>query len=200
MAKGKGRKKAKDKWGAKEWYKIFAPDIFGGIQVGETLAEDPSKLIGRVIEITPQDISGDFSKMHIKLYLKIADVKGFDAHTIFIGHDLTSDYVRRLTRRKHTKIDFVIDGQTKDSYQIRIKTLALTEEKLQGTQQTEIRNITDEYIKKVLPELTLADIIKETINGEFAKKVFRECKHIYPLKKIEIRKTVVSHPVPGVEA
>ena len=56
-------------------------------QIGETFSDDKDKLIGRVAEVTLQDLSGDFSKMHIKLQFKINEVTGLQAHTRYIGHD-----------------------------------------------------------------------------------------------------------------
>ena len=108
-------KKVKDKWRAKEWYKIFAPDMFSKMQLGETPSDSADGVMGRITEATVQDLTGDFSKMHIKIKFRVTDVRGFDAHTMFIGHDLTSDYVRRLTRRKRTKTDMVVDVTTKDA-------------------------------------------------------------------------------------
>ena len=107
MAKKASRadaRKVKDRWKAKTWYDIYTPAIFGSTVIGETLADSPEKLDGRVTQITLQDITGDFSQMHVKLHFQIDRIVGLDAHTSFVGHDLTSDYIRRLTRRKHSKI------------------------------------------------------------------------------------------------
>ena len=65
--------------------------------------------------------------MHVKLKFKITEIDGFDAQTVFIGQDLTSDYIRRLTRRKRTKTDHVIDIATKDGYIVRVKPMSITE-------------------------------------------------------------------------
>src|SRR4030067_3291557 len=111
-------KKGKDKWRSKEWYKVFAPEMFSKMQLGETPADSPEGVMGRITEATVQDLTGDFSKMHIKIKFKVNDVRGLDAHTVFIGHDLTSDYVRRLTRRQRTNTDAVVDVTTKDSWEI----------------------------------------------------------------------------------
>src|ERR1051326_242412 len=88
-------KKVKDKWKAKQWYAIRAPKMYNGVVIAETLADETDKLVGRVAEATLQDLSGDFSKMHVKLYFKVNGVKGTEAVTKFTGHELTSDYIRR---------------------------------------------------------------------------------------------------------
>src|SRR3989304_2502464 len=96
-------RKIKDRWKAKGWYNILAPEMFNKQLLGETIADEPGKVMGRIAEVTVQDLTGDFSKMHIKLQFKVHHVQGQDALTQFIGHDMTSDYVRRLTRRKRTR-------------------------------------------------------------------------------------------------
>jgi small subunit ribosomal protein S3Ae len=123
-------RKVKDRWKAKEWYKIQAPMMFNQAVLGETPSSDATSLIGRTTEVTVHDLTGDFSKMHVKLRFRVNDVRGLEAHTVFIGQDLTSDYIRRLTRRKKTKTDHVIDVVTKDSYKVRIKPMSITDKRI----------------------------------------------------------------------
>ncbi|UCD91590.1 MAG: 30S ribosomal protein S3ae, partial [Methanobacteriota archaeon] len=120
-------RKIKDKWKAKNWYNLIAPDMFNRALIGETLSTEPDGLVGRMSEVTVQDLTGDFSKMHIKLQFRIHDVRGGDAYTQFVGHDLTSDYVRRLTRRKKTRTDATLDVSTKDGTMIRVKPMAIAD-------------------------------------------------------------------------
>ncbi|MEM2868838.1 MAG: 30S ribosomal protein S3ae [Thermoplasmata archaeon] len=190
-------KKGKEKWRAKEWYRVFAPDMFGGQQVAETLAADPNSLPGRVVSVSLQEVTGDFSKMHIKLKLRINKVSGFDAHTIFIGHDLTSDYIRRLTRRKHSKMDGVFTVRTKDGFTVKVKPMAITEKRIQTSQQSAIRNLMSKVITSTSEKQTLGELIRDILQGEMAKLIFKECKPIYPIRKIEIRRTeVIGFPEP----
>jgi len=142
-------RKVKDRWKAKEWYKIYAPRMFNQAQLGETPSADATNLIGRTTEATVHDINGDFSKMHVKLKFKVQDINGFDAHTVFIGQDLTSDYIRRLTRRKRTKTDHVIDVRTKDGYLIRVKPMSITEKRIQSSQETALRTMMDDEMRKM---------------------------------------------------
>lgn len=89
MAKANPRKRAaatKDKWKMKEWFVVYAPDFFGNKEIGLTPADDPEKVIGRVIETTLKDLTGDFTKGQVKLYFQVYDVKGQNAYTKFKGH------------------------------------------------------------------------------------------------------------------
>jgi len=194
-------KKVKDKWRAKEWYKVFAPEMFSKMQLGETPADTPDGVMGRITEATVQDLTGDFSKMHIKLKFKINNIAGLDAHTIFAGHDLTSDYVRRLTRRKRTKTDAVVDVTTKDAWEIRVKPMAVSEQRIQASQETAIRTIMQDESRAAASEATIGEFVRMLIMGELAKRISDASKIIVPIKRIEIRRSEVikagRQPEPG---
>ena len=184
-------KKIKDKWRAKRWYKVVAPDMFQGLEIAETLSDEPEKLIGRISEVTLQDLTGDFSKMHIKLQFKIHNYKNDIAYTKFVGHDLTSDYIRRQTRRKRSKMDGVYDVLTKDGYTIRVKPMAITEKRIQTSQQQAIREIMMQEIKNSAEKAVLSEFVKEMVSGDLSSQIFNSSKHVYPIKRIEIRKSEI---------
>jgi small subunit ribosomal protein S3Ae len=184
-------RKVKDRWKAKEWYKIHAPMMFNQVQLGETPSADPSSLVGRMTEVTVHDLTGDFSKMHVKLKFKVDDVRGFDAHTVFVGQDLTSDYIRRLTRRKKTKTDHVVDVHTKDGYLIRVKPMSITDKRIQASQESAVRNIMTQEVQKMGAEMTISDLVKSIISGDLARRLSTASKVIVPIKRVEIRKTEV---------
>jgi len=188
--KGTSRK-IKDKWKAKEWYKVLAPRMFNEIEIGETPSADTGNLIGRTAEVTVQDITGDFSKMHIKLKFRINNIDGHSAKTVFIGHDLTSDYVRRLTRRKKTKTDHVVDVATKDGFTIRIKPMSIAEKRIQTAQEEAMRQIMGETLVKMGTELSLSEVVKSIVSGELAKELAKACRCVIPVKRIEIRRSEV---------
>jgi len=96
MAKGASARaaarKQRDKWKAKRWFTIRAPRTPWSFRViGETLAEEPSQLIGRNYEVIQNELDGDFSKMHVKVVFKVTDVLGNDAITEFVGHELLKE-------------------------------------------------------------------------------------------------------------
>ncbi len=192
MAAPRGRAQSKkDKWKSKNWYSIKAPDMFNRAKIAEALSDEPEKLIGRTTEVTVQDITGDFSKMHIKVKLKIFDVRGMDAYTVFVGHDMTSDYVRRMTRRKRTKTDVIIDVYTRDEYLIRLKPLIISERRIKSSQQSAIREIVLKTIEKYAGTRTISEVVKGIISGEMGKVTAVACKVIQPSQRVEIRKSDV---------
>lgn len=186
-----GARKSKDKWKAKEWYQVHAPRMFNETVIGETPSADPNYLIGRQAEVTVQDLTGDFSKMHIKLRFKIVEVDGHEAKTEFIGHDLTSDYVRRLTRRKKTKTDHVVDVVTADRFILRVKTMSIADRRIQTSQEDAMRGAIKDYFMEYASQNKLSDIVKAIISGDLAKDAAKACHVIIPIKRIEIRKSEV---------
>ncbi len=188
-------KKLKDKWKAKEWYSILAPDMFNRAKIGETLADDPTKLLGRTVEVTLQDLTGDFRMMHVKLKFRITDHSTSEAYTRYVGHDLTSDYIRRQTRRKRTKMEGVFDVETKDGYKVRIKPMGISDKRIQSSVQYEIRKKMDSIIREAGKSHTMAQFTSLVLTSDKDKSLVnliqKECKPIYPVRRIDIRRMEV---------
>ena len=184
----------KDKWRSKHWFKVRAPGLFQHAELGETVATEPEQVVGRTLETTLPELSGggDSGKAHIKLRFRIERLGGDGvAETRFIGHDLTSDYVRRLARRKRSKIDLALTVTTKDGVRIVLKPVAVGEQRLQTRLRAELRHkmvaiLTEEAAKRSSPEF-----VREMLQGELSKVLAHGLKTLYPLKKIEIRRSEV---------
>ncbi len=194
MAKANPRKRAaatKDKWKMKEWFVVYAPEFFGSKEIGLTPADEPEKVIGRVIETTLKDLTGDFTKGQVKLYFKIYDVKGQNAYTKFKGHNLSRSYIRSLVRRRSTRIDGIFNVTTKDGYKLRVMGMVIAIRRIQTSQERAIRDIMRDIIYKKAEELPYTQFIIEAVTGKMAAEIAREVRKIYPIKRAEIRKIKV---------
>jgi len=186
----------RDTWKLKKWYTIIAPPIFGEAVLGTTPADDPLKLIGRTIETTLYDLTGDFTLVHVRLYFQIYKVKGSKCLTRFKGHELARDYMRSLVRRRSSKITGIFNVTTKDGYGLRLTVVALTSYRCKSSQKRLIRKIMKEIVESRVPQLTLDELIREMVFGELATQVYNAAKKIYPLRKVEIYKSKLL-TVPG---
>ena len=194
MAKARARtttRKVKDRWKAKNWYQIVSPSLFNNVPVAETLAETPDSLIGRVTEVSLQDLTNDFRKSHIKLLFTIDKVEQNTAHTQLKGHVLTSDYLRRMIRRRKSRVDGVFDVQTRDNALLRVKPFAIAEKRIQSSQKKLIRNVMNEVIEKEAKTKTLNAFIRDCLEGKIGSEIYKHCKIYYPVKRIEINKTEI---------
>jgi len=194
MAKARARtttRKVKDRWKAKNWYQIVSPSLFNNVPVAETLAETPESLIGRVTEVSLQDLTNDFRKSHIKLLFTIDKVEQNTAHTQLKGSVLTSDYLRRMIRRRKSRVDGVFNVQTRDNALLRVKPFAIAEKRIQSSQKKLIRNVMNEVIEKEAKTKTLNAFIKDCLEGKVGSEIYKHCKIYYPVKRIEINKTEI---------
>ncbi|MCI4365052.1 MAG: 30S ribosomal protein S3ae [Thermoplasmata archaeon] len=198
--KESGTKKAplartvKDKWRSKHAYKVRAPGLFQHAELGETVSTEPEQLIGRTLETTFPELSGiqDAGKAHVKLRFRIERLGGDGiAETRFIGHTLTSDYVRRLARRKRSKVDLSLIVTTKDGVQIVVKPVAVGEQRLQTRLRAELRHKMVEVLKEEAASHTAVEFVRGMLQGELSKALAHGVKTFYPLKKIEIRSSDV---------
>ena len=189
----------KDKWRSKHYYKVRAPGLFQHAEIGETMANEPEQVVGRTLETTLQELSGgaDIGKAHIKLRFQVDRVSSENtAESRFIGHELTSDYVRRLARRKRSKIDTSLLVTTKDGVQIILKPVAVGEQRLQTRLRAELRRKLRSLLTEEAAIRTAPEFVREMLQGELGKLLAHGLKTLYPLKKIEIRCSVVLGAIP----
>jgi len=181
----------------KEWYTLYGPSYFGGSELGLVPTADPQGLIGRVIEKTLHEITGDFSQQHIKLYFQVTDLEGDKAETIFKGHEYSKDYLRSIVRRGSTRIDGIFDVSTKDGYKLRVSIVAFSISRVKASQTSAIRAV----MKKILVEkaeiLDFDQFIQEVILGKIASDIYNEAKRTLPIRHIGIRKSkLIATPKP----
>jgi Ribosomal protein S3AE len=127
------------KWMIKKWFTVYAPALFNSVEMGEVPSDEPTKLVGRTVEITLFDITRDLSHLHIKLRFQVDRVEGDRAYTRFGGMELTRDYIKSLIRRGSSLIQLIQDIQTIDNALLRVTILAMTPTRSKSSQKRAIR-------------------------------------------------------------
>jgi len=180
---------------AKQWYKVVSPDMFGRSPFGETIANDPERVVGRIVETTLGDLTNNFSKQNTKLKFRVDRVAGDSAYTKFVGHEMTTDYVRSLVKRRTSRIDAIVDVTTTDGYQVRIKPSCFTVKRARANQVKSIRELSKRVILEKSKSLDLNQLIQDVVQGKMSLDIYKEAKMIYPLRRVEVRKTeIVTEP------
>ncbi|NKQ37925.1 MAG: 30S ribosomal protein S3ae [Methanosarcinales archaeon] len=180
-----------DKWKSKEWYQIEAPKFIGDVKLGTTPTDDSKKLIGRIVEITLGDITKDFTKHNIKMKLEIDAVKGSVAHTKFIGHEITNDYLRSIVKRQTSRIDDNLTVTTKDGYMVVVKPICFTLRRARASQIKAIRALMGKVVEKRASEINFEEFVNDAMSGKLSANIYRHAKYIYPIRRVEIRKTEI---------
>jgi small subunit ribosomal protein S3Ae len=192
------RGRVKDKWRSKRWFTVLAPPYFGNVMIGSIPTDDPTKLIGRVIESTLYDITEDFAHQYLKMRFQITDVEGKNALTTFKGHEYSRDYLRSLVRRRTTRIDAIVNITTKDNYDMRISAAAFTLNRIGTSQEKEIRALMKKKIEEKTSILNFDQFVQEAVLGKIASDIYNEAKKITPLRHVGVRKTKLTSKSKGV--
>lgn len=183
-------RKQKDKWKAKRWYTIRAPRQPWNFKViGETLGEEDELLIGRMYEITQQEVDGDFTKMNVKLKFRVTEVLGQDAITEFAGHEVLKDHVRRQVRRYRGKVDDVIDAITEDGYYVRIKPFLITQGRVKSSQKKAIREACRDVVLQAAARNTWIALQGQLLGGELEQSLEKAARKVANVKTVIVRKS-----------
>jgi small subunit ribosomal protein S3Ae len=183
-------RKQRDKWKNKRWFTIRAPrHPWNFKQIGETLGETDEHIMSRIYEMTQQEFSGDFTKMHVLLRFRVTEVVGQDALTTFVGHAHQSDHTRRQIRRYRGKIDDVVDVVTTDGYLVRMKPLMITERRCQTSVKQAMRAKCAEVIRAHAAKSNYSKLQEAMLGGDLETDIRNAIKAIYPCRNIVIRKS-----------
>lgn len=183
--------KVVDKWKAKSWYSIIAPEAFESREIGQLVSSDEANLMNRVVKIGLGDLLGSFSQSsaYTMLYFRVKEVKGKSAHTIFIGHELVPGYMRTLARRRRSIMNQVDDVTTKDGVPVRIKTICVSGLKVSSAIRADVRKAISASVQALAKQTDFPVLVQEMVFGKFSAKVFGAVKKIGPLKRVEVRKS-----------
>ncbi len=189
------RRRVQDKWRMKDWYTITSPAYFGGNVIASVPASSPENMMGRTVETTLSDITGDFSQQHLKLYFQVINVKKREAETIFKGHEYTGDYLRSLVRRGSTRIDSIVNITTKKGYKLRLSVVAFSVLRIRKSQILNVRKVMRRILHEKAESLFFDQIVQEAVLGKIASDIYNEAKKIIPLRHTGIRKSkLISYP------
>ncbi|NWF94654.1 MAG: 30S ribosomal protein S3ae [Candidatus Thorarchaeota archaeon] len=183
--------KTRDRWREKTWYQVLAPSYFENKAIGTIPADGPDALLGRVMQPTLYDLTGDFDQVHVKLKLKVVSVVGQQANTSFYGHEWSSDYLRGLVRRGTSRIDWIGPILTRDDYLMRISVIVFTTTRAKTSQSHSVRKAIEGVIVSHAKKHTFDELVQKVILGELAAEVQETVKAIIPIRQCEIRKSKV---------
>lgn len=188
----------RSRWRTKKWYTVLAPEVFGSIPMGSIPADEGWKLLGRVVETTLFDLTGDFTKHYIHLYFQVYRYDDENAYTRFKGHELSRDYVKSITRRRSSKIAGIVNTVTSDGYLLRVTGLVLTAYNCNTSHKKAIRKVIFQVINEWAQKNTFDEFVKAMIFGNLALELMNRAKKVYPVRKAEIYKSkLLAIPTPS---
>ncbi len=155
----------------KKWYTLVAPKEMNQVIIGETLASDPSGLIGRVINANLMTLTNDLKKQNMNMAFKVTNVKESTAETEFVSYSITPAHVKRLAKRSRDKAEDSFRCETKDGKKIAIKPLLLIKNKLQRNVLSSLRMATREVLAKEAKKKTVIELVTAILNKDLQNTV-----------------------------
>lgn len=199
-----GKKKPVDPFTRKVWYDIQAPGMFQVQLPGKTPVNkasgnrsEASQLSGRVFDVSLGDLNNDPQQGFRNMKLIAEDIKGKRVLTNFYGMNMTRDKLCSLIRKWKTLIEASVEIKTTDGYHMRIFAIGFTRKRAAQVkktcyaQQSQIRRIRERMSDIIRAEATKSDLkslVAKFIAESIGKQIETECREIYPLENVFIRK------------
>ena len=182
-------RKIKDKWKEKKWVTVLAPDAFNNIPIAYIPVTNDETAEGRVLEVTLFEIlKGDPSQHQYKLFFQVDKVNQEKATTIFKRYEYAKEFLRSLIRRGSSRINFILDAETKDGYIFRIKMLALSHRELNTSRKHALRLIAKDVIEKTVRNMTLDQFVQASCYGKINSDIMAAAKKVIHLRHVGLEK------------
>ncbi len=182
-------RKIKDKWKEKKWVTVLAPDAFNNIPIAYIPITSDETAKGRVLEVTLFEIlKGDPSQHQYKLFFQVDKVNQEKATTIFKRYEYAKEFLRSLIRRGSSRINFILDAETKDGYIFRIKMLALSHRELNTSRKHALRLIAKDVIEKTVRNMTLDQFVQASCYGKINSDIMAAAKKVIHLRHVGLEK------------
>ena len=179
--------KAGLKWKKKNWYKVIAPQLFQAKEVGETFAEDSSKLIGRTVDTNLFQLTGNIKKQNIGVKLQINEIKNDQGYTFIKDFHLQPSSIRKLVRKEMSKVEDSLVCMTKDNKQIRIKPILTTRSKANSKALSSLNRVMRNIVVRRVNSLSYEKLMEDLVNLNFQKIMKEPLEKIFPLKQCQIK-------------
>ncbi|MFH0987185.1 MAG: hypothetical protein V1911_04030 [Candidatus Micrarchaeota archaeon] len=185
------KRKTADTWKKKEWYTIMSPKCFEERDIGDTPADDESKIMDRQINVPLRDITGKMGHQFVKIMLKPESIKGKTIYTRVVGLEITPEQLRRNIRRRRSIAKCVVDVVSKDGKKIRTTGYGFTAMKVDTTRKDQVRAAIRRGIEAEGSANTFEAFIQKCAYGIVPTEMLKTVKKICPVKRIEISKCVL---------
>ncbi|MBI4214652.1 30S ribosomal protein S3ae [archaeon] len=182
------KRKTAEAWKKKEWFTLAAPREFEEKPIGNTPADRPERVVGRVAEISLRELTGNINHQFVKLKLLVREVKGKTAYTDLVGFELMREYLRRNVRRRRSIIKSVQFLKTSDEKRIKVTTYVFTTRKIESSKKNLMRRELKNVMNEIITKDTFINAVEKCVFGGAAGEVFKKLKVIAPVRRVEVYK------------
>ncbi len=164
----------------KKWFTVIAPDKLNKKEIGDIPANEPNFLLGRTVETTFGQISGNRRDVFNKIVLKINKVQGETANTEVKKFFVADSYIQSLHRRKKQRVLVVFHAKTKDEKELKFKIYILSKNKITRSVCAAIQKETISEIEALCAKTNAEDILSLEGPKQISNLLKGKLKKIYP--------------------
>jgi len=192
MADDKKKRAVVDKWKKKKAFKLIAPKQFGNAEFGETVAVKPEQVIGRTVKINLGILTNQIRSKNTDAMLRVSKVEGSNAQTEFAGFNIKNSYLRRMFRRRTSKVELIENLISKDEKKLKIKFVAVTYGRQEISKVKQIRTFLKEHVHNLAKENSAEKFLELCLNSkEFFSEVLPKIKKIASINSTEVEKVKI---------
>lgn len=186
MAK-KNVKKTKVKTKKKLWIKINAPKSFGSKELGESYTTKADDLLGRNMTLSLRELTGSMRDQNVKVKLLLSELDGQQIKTKTVGYGVVPNFVKKLVRKRTSRLDDVYVLRTKDNEAVQLKTLIVTYNRINRSMGLVLRSKLKAMIAEELKKSTFDEFVGKVVGIKVQSAAKRAINKMFPVKEILIR-------------
>ena len=183
--------KSVEKWKAKKWFNIYAPEIFGDIVIGEIPATDEKAIIGRVMRVNMSWVTHKAEHSFITIAMRITEANGDVAKTSLASMEQTYSFIHSLVKRGQSAIYTVDNLKDKDGKIFILKLLVMTSNKIATPKKTAIRKVLSKFLKDYAASMDTESFVKSMLDTKFQQEAVNSIANIAEISKLELKKIVL---------
>jgi len=157
---------------------ILSPKVLNAEKVGETIAYEPERVIGRELKLNLGNLLRKAELRNKDVILKITKVEGTKAYSEIKGIQTKESFLKRIIRRRTTKIDVIERFYSKDGKKVKVKAYAIAYRKVDREKRTAIRK----KIENLFKENEINTIFRKVIYEKLGEKIKELSQKITPTK------------------
>ncbi len=187
MAKKDKKKQSKIKVKKKTWFKVVSPTIFGMKEIGETYLDKAEQAVGRVMKVNLKSLTGSMKDQNIHISLKIKGTKGQVLETSTIGYEVVPTYIKRVVRKRTSRLDNVFRFNNKSGEEMIVKTLIITLNRNKRSTGATIRSTLNDLLHQEISKNNFENFVNNLVTLRTQLGIKKKLNKIYPIKEVVIR-------------
>lgn len=185
MAKAKKIESSKAK--KKRWFPVYTSKDFGERFIGEIPALGPESLIKKTLKINLMNVTGNPKNQNTNLKFEITNIEAGRAYATPVSYVMIPSTLKRLIRRRKTRIDDSFTVLTADKKLIRVKPLILTNSLVTKSVHSALRTLLRNSLTELVSKTKYADLYDHIIGYQIQRTLRNILKKVHPLSICEIR-------------